>query len=502
MASPAQFQATIIFADLIGASQTSDILDPESYFLYLDEFHSLANKAVDKFRDRASDLDLELHSEVRGDELFIALLAKPEDSNARIAAAKMAIEIAILVRISWLGSEVNVARSRRLLGPFDIGVGLHSGLIARTDDKSLLGQAINFGKRVEALSRITESRIVVSNSILSACRKSGLPVQVKEIEIQYDIKGFISPEKCYEISSQEIVVDLDLVLDITSSSRGDFKRAITENIISFPGRYRMAMELLLEHSFRGQNPDFSEAIKIGESMLEFGNSPSTMFRTARALHRNNSRDSRLRALAYYENAAKDPNFIWAKLDAAASYWRFANDKYSSLNKVHSPWIPGNSVYSTPLLGALRHCDEVIQNHGRHFYAYNLRALILSSWPMELLSECSITNKSKGASADTFIAQALDDLNIASQLNPSPSYIYEGTLGFIHSSEVKPDMPRAKGHFQTALKFLRDKVQGSSSLPDSEFWQPGFAVPGFCPPRAKSLENAWANKVTELDTKIN
>lgn len=174
---PAQLvNVTILFADLLDSVRISSVLDFWAYDDLINEYQLYLNTAADEI---GSELVAERY--VKGDELVLflydrnqvernrAILSLPEDDpkrkeleaeNAKCdnEALFSALRAGIMLKNAWLSSPVNFHRvtSRQL--PFDLGIGIHSGLCVlreRGDGTTRIeGYAINFAKRIESYSRM------------------------------------------------------------------------------------------------------------------------------------------------------------------------------------------------------------------------------------------------------------------------------------------------------------------------------------------------------------
>lgn len=185
---PAQLvNVTILFADLLDSVRISSVLDFWAYDDLIAEYQYYLNSAADEI---GSKLVAERY--VKGDELVLflydrnqvernrAILSLPENDlkrkeleaeNAKCCdeALFAALRAGIMLKNAWLSSPVNFHRvtSRQL--PFDLGIGIHSGLCVlreRGDGSTRIeGYAINFAKRIESYSRMGRvTRLMLSRT--------------------------------------------------------------------------------------------------------------------------------------------------------------------------------------------------------------------------------------------------------------------------------------------------------------------------------------------------
>jgi len=191
---PAQLvNVTILFADLLDSVRISSVLDFWAYDDLITEYQYYLNSAADEI---GSELVAERY--VKGDELALflydrnqvernrAILSLPEDDPKRkkLEAENLecenealfaALRAGIMLKNTWLSAPVNFERvtSRQL--PFDLGIGIHSGLciLSERGDGStrIEGYTINFAKRIEGYSRMGRvTRLMLSRTATQRLR--------------------------------------------------------------------------------------------------------------------------------------------------------------------------------------------------------------------------------------------------------------------------------------------------------------------------------------------
>jgi class 3 adenylate cyclase len=191
---PAQLvNVTVLFADLLDSVRISSVLDFWDYDDLITEYQQYLNSAADEI---GSELVAERY--VKGDELALflydrnqvernrAILSLPEGDperkkleaeNAKCdeEALFAALRAGIMLKNTWLSAPINFDRvtSRQL--PFDLGIGIHSGLCVlreRSDGSTRIeGYAINFAKRIEGYSRMGRvTRLMLSRGATQRLR--------------------------------------------------------------------------------------------------------------------------------------------------------------------------------------------------------------------------------------------------------------------------------------------------------------------------------------------
>lgn len=159
----------VLFVDIVGFTAHSERLSPYDVITLLREFHSRMEREV--FR-HSGTLDKYL-----GDGLM-ATFGTPaagdyDASNAVACACAMQDNIK-----DW-----NTDRKRRGEPPIHIGVGVHYGETLLGDigvnqlEYAVIGTAVNVASRLEGLTRVLNSQVIVSDDVYVQCSKEG---QTKE----------------------------------------------------------------------------------------------------------------------------------------------------------------------------------------------------------------------------------------------------------------------------------------------------------------------------------
>jgi adenylate cyclase len=173
--------AAIAFVDIRGSTALAESLPPTEFSALLSLFRrgvSLAAKRsgglVDKFV---------------GDGALVVFGAPDEDAQACAKALAFARDLA---------SYLAVARSVR---PLDVGIGIHHGrvfcgVVGDRDrlEFTVLGDAVNVASRLEAMTRTTGHRLLISGTVL---RGADEPVEAWETIGERPLRGRREPVAVY-----------------------------------------------------------------------------------------------------------------------------------------------------------------------------------------------------------------------------------------------------------------------------------------------------------------
>jgi class 3 adenylate cyclase len=155
-------QIVILFANIVGCSEISNDEPLEKYNRILQQFKSLFEKIINKYRKEfySSPNSIDFKSQVRGNEGHLIIFRKDrKEGNQDLWADNIdtAITIALDLKRKWLLSEFNKERISERKNTSDIAVGIHFGQawINKTgnDKYQPEGYAINLTKRIESYSQ-------------------------------------------------------------------------------------------------------------------------------------------------------------------------------------------------------------------------------------------------------------------------------------------------------------------------------------------------------------
>ena len=169
-----EYQATILFADIIGCSEISNEHSIEEYACILDQFHESANEAY-RFCNLHSYRENIVEFNPKGDEACLILHSRDlRDSEEKtlIEDIKTVIIFAISIKLLWRASKYNRERLENGLFPRDVAIGINQGPVyfynnpLPQNPKSSEGYAINLAKRIETESRNgSSSKIFLSSKV-------------------------------------------------------------------------------------------------------------------------------------------------------------------------------------------------------------------------------------------------------------------------------------------------------------------------------------------------
>ena len=157
-----QRQAAIMFADIMGSSALADSLSLSEYDALVQEFGATSKQVLHGVMEACGLAAGELEHAIAGDEFHAFILAESPKGIHVHKVVKVALELAVRLKIRWLCSGTNRSRASAGKAPTGIGVGIHLGpVMTHWDDGGRAkceGHAINLCKRIEGCSRQGQSR--------------------------------------------------------------------------------------------------------------------------------------------------------------------------------------------------------------------------------------------------------------------------------------------------------------------------------------------------------
>ena len=525
-----QFNAIILFADLVSSSRMSDILSPESYLDVLTAFQDAGNNIVSQLSKKLQLLNGIVQfceGGIKGEEVQIVVgfnefdeskKNQADETNRRLVIMAV-IEAALELSLRWfISTDINRAKHDELATPSRIGIGLHFGKVypfsplsgewqytswktAENSPQIHLSSAINFGKRVESASRLSRRiGISFSQSFLTLCVEHGVPIVYGD-RLESDPKGFEYPQPIFDLKQQ-------YVLQASASLSSNLERIhlLYETLYHDPNRveiyYSLAIESIIHKASNLKNNDlfspkdlFTQAVNYSQYPIGVSDNPEyfhwlkaiSLYRRASTQDDSTKKKDIDEAILYYKRASQ--KIAWAYLDLAAAYLYRPNPGVEKIKDLkHARDLLSGLIQQDPLL----------------FHAYNVRALVNA----ELAKQIQGHDDRKGKLLD----QALTDLTTAKGLNPQPMYMYLGTeatiekaRGGLKRNNLVQSHERVLNLTDYAEDELRKAIEENQKLrgvieekiPDYHFWRPGFTDPPYHPPRPVSLRNAW-KKLREDD----
>jgi adenylate cyclase len=189
---PRKTEISVLFSDIRGFATLSEGLDAQQLALLLNEYLTEMTRII--FRQQGT-LDKYI-----GDAVM-AFWGAPFE-NPRHAASGCAAALEMKARLEELRRQW--ARQKRPL--FDIGIGLNTGVASVGNMGSELrygytamGDAVNLASRVEGLTRVYDTGILVTESVVAACGFEGAEEFVfRELDL-IRVKGKTQPVTIYEL---------------------------------------------------------------------------------------------------------------------------------------------------------------------------------------------------------------------------------------------------------------------------------------------------------------
>ncbi len=180
--------ATAMFVDLVGFTAMSEKLEPATLVRVLNGYYQRMSDAIDEHRGQVGSYI--------GDGIvayFGALQTNPWQADDAVRAA-LAMRAAI--------HDYNEELARDGMPPLTIGIGIHrgvglAGLVGSRDRRefSFLGSAVNLAARVEALTRVHQVDILVTEALRAELDASFILKAMPAAPV----KGFADPVATYAV---------------------------------------------------------------------------------------------------------------------------------------------------------------------------------------------------------------------------------------------------------------------------------------------------------------
>lgn len=166
LATVQQQDVAVLFADIMGFTELCESASPETVVALLREYHNRLGQTV---FDNEGTLDKYI-----GDGLMATFgTPQPRSGDARNALQCATEMIAAL-------DEWNAERLAAGEQPVRVGIGVHYGSVIAGDignerrlEYSVIGDTVNIASRLEQLTRILDTPLVVSDSLIKAIIKNG-----------------------------------------------------------------------------------------------------------------------------------------------------------------------------------------------------------------------------------------------------------------------------------------------------------------------------------------
>jgi class 3 adenylate cyclase len=153
----------VLFADVVGFTRLSEILDPEEVMEILRDIHSWMEKAI--FRHDGS---------IEGyiGDAVLAIFGFPETGGKDASNALSCTYDLLIAAQHW-----NQGRTSKGLAPIHIGIGLHYGPVVLGDvgteeyvDFTVIGDTVNTASRLQQATRSLRCDLVVGQELVNAIK--------------------------------------------------------------------------------------------------------------------------------------------------------------------------------------------------------------------------------------------------------------------------------------------------------------------------------------------
>ncbi len=185
-------ELTVLFSDIRGFTNYSEKRDPEEVVSILNEYLDAMTKVIVDYK---GTLDKYVGDEIMA--VFGAPHFAPPETNAKSAVT---CALKMLERLK----ELHAKWASEGLEPLDIGIGINTGDMVVGNmgselrmDYTVIGDAVNLGARVEALTRQFNAHLIVSEATYRYIKDI---VEVKPLE-PIKVKGKEIPVMIYEVLS-------------------------------------------------------------------------------------------------------------------------------------------------------------------------------------------------------------------------------------------------------------------------------------------------------------
>jgi glucose-1-phosphate thymidylyltransferase len=427
--------AVVLFADIVGSVSISEHASTAEYDEFVCEFQKTAIDVVKQALIKGGYTDEDrkfIEYSVRGDELALILYTRHHSKDVRTA-----LEVAVSLKRSWLVSEFNKKRLREEKSFYDLGVGMHCGVVtigkhpgATNRDFNAEGYAINLAKRIEGESRLGRlSKIWVSKNFHD--RMIDIVRSVRcESRQEIPLRGVYGACLVYELKAYGEVEDPEGVPPLTEQEIRFYGAALSKQ------PYDMWVLLQVARWFYDQER-YGEAQRYyREAIATYPDFALAHLFLGRSFYRQNkfrdAQESLERAVAYEPDSARAHEFL-----AVACRRRKEFEK------------------------AFYHHQRSIDQDPQYPFAYNALAYTIVTTPLDKLPEKY--KKSSPAKATELLKNAerlLQQSNSLTRLK----YVCEHTRGLI---------ALRAGEFETAIQSflaaLEHLEQDAQVMPRKREW---------------------------------
>jgi class 3 adenylate cyclase len=200
--APDAKDVAILFLDLVNCSAFASVLGLKEYADYLHSFHEIAlgqcRHYFEHYLEGKYTPGVHYSAQIAGDELLVYMHTdRPQNDVYQLAC------LAVMIKMAWLGSAVNVERIRIRTPVAEISGGIHFGplwAVPRQDGYDFCGYGINLAKRIESHSRVgNHYRIFLSDHAYKQIHLRQRHL-IFGPRMRFDAKGIFSQVGAYELA--------------------------------------------------------------------------------------------------------------------------------------------------------------------------------------------------------------------------------------------------------------------------------------------------------------
>ena len=242
--------ATIMFVDLIGSSDAASYVGLGDYTKYLEAFKGTLLKAWEDLEIENEPKGIKENirkKEITGDQGFFLFASKWEAEDYEREEKGYLREdifeifrLALRIKYTWQMQEKNIEKIENSKKPFEIAIGINTGIISIENKENELGElelttegySINLAKRIEGESRKgTYSKIFVGETTYGIYSDSPgeNPIRFNKQELA-PLKGIAGDIRIYEITYTALEEDENSILTIPQEWKKPKSQRLRESL--------------------------------------------------------------------------------------------------------------------------------------------------------------------------------------------------------------------------------------------------------------------------------
>lgn len=206
-----EFQAVVLFVDIVESCRLADILPLKEYRKILKEFRSTCRNSRNEFFGKRSKQEnaacrdcrcLDQRTTTAGDQFHLVAWQSKSQNHCAVCI----LQFAVYLTLRWLISKPNEERllskdCANIRKPIELSMGIHFGTVWETQKNSFEGPAMSLAKRIqdECKTKVA-SRLGVSRSAYSKILEAGAQIRtnVRFEPLQpAELKGFTGREAVF-----------------------------------------------------------------------------------------------------------------------------------------------------------------------------------------------------------------------------------------------------------------------------------------------------------------